>query len=108
MHGNSPDRFTEDQARAYLEKIRRNSCYRTLRSVINIVTILCVVLLILYVVGLLVVAAQAPLEGGVSTILISYAIGAVLLGGVIIFAARQAAVLFIDLVDAQIEKNARD
>jgi hypothetical protein len=88
-----------------LENLRQNSCYSTLRIVISILTVLLFISLFVSVVAMAIGAAQVEPNGGLYTGLI--ALGAGIVGSVVIIAYRQAALLLIDLVDAQIESNSR-
>jgi uncharacterized membrane protein (DUF485 family) len=95
------------QTQHYLEILRQNSCYKTLRSVITIGTVMAFLSLFGFVaVGLL--GASQINEDRSMTVPILYAMAFSVIGSVVIIAWRQASLLLVDLVDTQLDKNSRN
>jgi len=91
-------------AREYLKKVRADSCYSTLRSVITILAALSLLSLFGSVILIALGANQEGLGGGAPILV---AVAAAVLGSILIIASRQAALVLIDLADTQIEKNSQ-
>lgn len=89
-------------AQTYLQQLRENSCYSTLRSLITIVTVVSMMALIASAIVMAFVGLQA---GSIGPCIVSGAMA--ILGAFLLVAARQASLLMIDLVDAQLERNSQ-
>lgn len=86
----------------YLKKLRENSCYGALRTLIDVSFLLCAIGCLLAGVGLIVVSARTG--SGILTESL-FAVPATLLSIVLLIAFRQAAFVAIDIADALIHQG---
>lgn len=108
---NAPPPAKDETSHEYLARIRTNSNYGVLRTLINISTGLSLAAVWLVTLLIIVVTLMNPMAGGLSggmgpMALVPAMLGATLLS-LLIVAARQSSLLLIDIADTQLDANRR-
>jgi len=103
----SPPKTAQNQAREYLESIRKDSCYGVLRLIINVCTVFAIAMSVVCGLGYIVENTGHGNENIVTSLSALAALFGAGLAILAIIGLRQSAFLLIDIADAILTQNAK-